>query len=85
MNTDSDLGRAQDPADDETIAKAEEANRLAAEHGVADPGGVAGPADAEGEPPTDRPTAPDADDTARGSEPADERADDVIEELGPAE
>jgi hypothetical protein len=41
--SDSELGRAQDPADEETIAKAEEANRLAAEHGVADPGGLLAP------------------------------------------
>jgi hypothetical protein len=81
--SDSELGRAQDPADEETIAKAEEANRLAAEHGVADPGGLPGAVDAESEPPQGRPTAADA--GTEGGSASDDRADDVIEELGPAE
>ena len=72
----------QEPADDQTIAKAEEANRLAAEHGVADPGGLPGPANAEGEPPVDRPTGTlPADGDA--DEPLDEKIDDATEEIGP--
>lgn len=72
----------QDPADDETIAKAEEANRLAAEHGVADPGGIAGPLDAESEPPVDRPAMPPSD-QEDSAVPLDERVDDAVEETGP--
>lgn len=69
MDSDSELARRQDPADEETIAKAEEANRLAAEHGVADPGGLLDSAGASG--------------ADSGARPMDEAADDVVEELGP--
>ncbi|MER7796239.1 hypothetical protein [Microbacterium sp. NPDC096154] len=81
----SESTQDQQPADDETIAKAQEANRLAAQHGVADPGGIPQPGDAEDAPPVDRPSAPGASSTGAAGEPLDEKADDVIEEIGPAQ
>lgn len=83
MNSHSEPGRGQDPADDETIAKAEEANRLAAEHGVADPGGIAGAADAGDTVPPDRPGAHDASGPGDNRRQLDDIADDAIEETGP--
>ena len=81
--SDSTAMHGQDPADDETIAKAEEANRLAAEHGVADPGGIPGPIDAEAEPPVDQPMATLPAEREDGDEALDERIDDAVEETGP--
>ncbi|WP_203136026.1 hypothetical protein [Microbacterium sp. JZ31] len=81
--SDSMASQGQNPADDQTIEKAEEANRLAAEHGVADPGGLPGPANAEGEPPVDRPTGSLPADGDDADEPLDQKIDDVTEEMGP--
>ncbi|WP_309068050.1 hypothetical protein [Microbacterium sp.] len=81
--SDDTAPQGQEPADDKTIADAEEANRLAAEHGVADPGGLPGPANAEGEPPVDRPTGTLPAETPDAHESLDERIDDATEELGP--
>jgi len=73
-----------DQADDKTIRDAEEANRIASEHGVADPGGLPAPetAAADGDGSVDRPGV-DAASGGAASLALDEVADDPHEEAGP--
>ncbi|GGH47938.1 hypothetical protein [Microbacterium album] len=74
-----------DRPDDKTLRDAEEANRIATEHGVADPGGfpTAQGATWDGETPVDRPAADQT--AAVGPEklPIEDIADDPFEETGP--
>lgn len=59
------------PDDDKAMADAEEYNRIAKEHGIADPGGM--------------PEQTVDDEEPKADLPLDDIADDAVEELGPAQ
>lgn len=60
-----------DQPDDKAMADAEEYNRIAKEHGIADPGGM--------------PEQTVDDEEPKADLPLDDTADDAVEELGPAQ